>query len=148
MSRAKRLQPVLRIAELDAEKAARQLALTQQRIVIEQSKLAQLQDYQHEYRVRLQTAGQTGISVDKLRLFDGFHQQLDRAIEQQQQLILKIQQDQAVSKAIWQQKDIRFKSLQNLLERLQKDASVQQARIEQRNHDEYSRRRSGNNGWS
>ncbi|TFH73345.1 flagellar export protein FliJ [Gammaproteobacteria bacterium LSUCC0112] len=148
MNRVKRMQPVLRIAELDVDRAGRQLAQIQQRILIEQGKIVQLQDYQQEYRVRLQTAGEAGMSVDKLRLFDGFHQQLDRAIEQQQQLILKLQQDQEIIRALWQQKDIRFKSLQKMLERLQKDASVQQARIEQRNHDEYSRRRSGNNGWS
>lgn len=148
MNRVKRMQPVLRIAELDVEKAGRQLAQIQQRILIEQGKVVQLQDYQQEYRLRLQTAGQAGISVDKLRLFDGFHQQLDKAIEQQQQLISKMQQDQELIKAIWQQKDIRFKSLQKMLERIEKDAAVQQARIEQRNHDEYSRRRSGNNGWS
>lgn len=148
MNRVKRMQPVLRIAELDVDKAGRQLAQIQQRILIEQGKIVQLQDYQQEYRIRLQTAGEAGMSVDKLRLFDGFHQQLDRAIEQQQQLILKLQQDQEIIKTLWQQKDIRFKSLQKMLEHLQKDASVQQARIEQRNHDEYSRRRSGNNGWS
>lgn len=147
MNRVKRMDPVLRLAELDVEKAGRLLAQSQQRLQIEQGKVVQLQDYQQEYRQKLQTAGQTGISVDKLRLFDGFHQQLDRAIEQQKQLILKIQQDQEILKAFWQQKDIRFKSLQKMLERLQKDAAVQQARIEQRNHDEYSRRRPGNNGW-
>lgn len=122
--------------------------MMQHRVETEQSKLVQLQDYQQEYRGRLQTAGQAGITVDRLRLFDGFHQQLDRAITQQQQLITQLQRDQAVVRDIWQEKDIRFKSLQKMLERLQRETSVLQNRNEQRNHDEYARRRPGNNGWS
>lgn len=141
------MQPVIRLAELDVDKAGRALAQIQQRLLLEQGKIVQLEDYQQEYRLKLQTAGQAGMSVDRLRLFDGFHQQLDRAIEQQKHVILKVQQDQEVLKALWQEKDIRFKSLQKMLERLQKDASVLQSRIEQRNHDEYARRRPGKSNW-
>ncbi|MBU2099127.1 MAG: flagellar export protein FliJ [Gammaproteobacteria bacterium] len=142
------MQPVLRIAELEVEKAGRQLAMLQHRIESEQGKIQQLQDYQHEYRARLLVAGQAGMSVDRLRLFDGFHQQLDRAIGQQNNLIEQLLKDQAAVREIWRQKDIRFKSLQKMLERLEREASIQQSRNEQRNHDEYARRRSGNNGWS
>jgi len=147
LNRLKRMQPVIRLAELDVDKAGRALAQIQQRLVLEQGKIEQLEDYQQEYRLKLQTSGQAGMSVDRLRLFDGFHQQLDRAIEQQKQVILKVQQDQEALKALWQQKDIRFKSLQKMLERLQKDSSVLQSRIEQRNHDEYASRRPGKNNW-
>lgn len=148
MNRVKRMQPVLRLAELEVDKAGRQLAMIQQRIEKEQAKVVQLRDYQQEYRTRLQTAGQSGISVDRLRLFDGFHQQLERAIGQQQELVAQLQLEQENLRVVWQQKDIRFKSLQKMLERLQRDAAVQQGRSEQRNHDEYARRRSGNKGWS
>lgn len=142
------MQPVLRLAELEADKAGRQLALAQQKIESEQLKIQQLLEYQQEYRVRLQNAGQAGMTVDRLRLFDGFHQQLDRAIEQQRQMIIQLQKDQSAIYAHWQQKDIRFKSLQKMLERIERESRVQQSRNEQRNHDEYARRRSGNNGWN
>lgn len=148
MNRVKRMQPVLRLAELEADKAGRQLAMMQHKIESEQAKIAQLQDYQQEYRARMQSAGQAGMTVDRLRLFDGFHQQLDRAIAQQQNLIEQLQQDQIAVREYWQQKDIRFKSLQKMLERLELEARVQQNRNEQRNHDEFARRRSGNNGWN
>jgi flagellar protein FliJ len=141
------MQPVIRLAELDVDKAGRALAQMQQRLALEQGKIVQLEEYQQEYRLKLQTAGQAGISVDRLRLFDGFHQQLDRAIEQQKQVIVKVQQDQEALKALWQQKDMRFRSLQKMLERLKKDTSVLQSRIEQRNHDEYALRRPGKNTW-
>jgi flagellar protein FliJ len=148
MNRLKRMQPVLRLAELEVDKAGRQLAMMQHRVESEQAKLVQLQDYQHEYRGRLQTAGQAGMTVDRLRLFDGFHQQLDRAIDQQMKLIGQLQREQLAVREIWQQKDIRFKSLQKMLERIMREATVQQNRNEQRNHDEYARRRSSENGWT
>jgi flagellar protein FliJ len=147
MNRVKRMQPVLRLAELEVDKAGRQLAMLQQRVDSEQNKIVQLRDYQNEYRSRLQNAGQSGMSVDRLRLFDGFHQQLELAINQQQKLVLQLQQEQQRLLQIWQQKDIRYKSLQKMLERLEREQSAQQARIEQRNHDEFARR-SANKGWS
>jgi len=147
MKRVKRMQPVLRLAELEVEKAGQQLAMLQQRIDIEQGKITQLQDYQHEYRSNLMQVAQAGITVERLRLFDSFHQQLDRAISQQKQLVKQLQQEQQRLLQIWQEKDIRFKSLQKMLERLQREAAVAQNRIEQRNHDEYARRRSSDKGW-
>ena len=147
MKRVKRMQPVLRLAELEVDKAGRQLAMLQQRVELEQNKIVQLRDYQNDYRGRLQNVGQNGIAVDRLRLFDGFHQQLERAITQQQELVLQLQQEQQRLLQVWQQKDIRHKSLQKMLERLEREEAVQQGRIEQRNHDEYARR-SGNKGWS
>src|SRR5690554_5678001 len=147
MKRVKRMQPVLRLAELEVEKAGQQLAMLQQRIDIEQGKITQLQDYQHVYRSNLMQVAQAGTTVERLRLFDSFHQQLDRAISQQKQLVKQLQQEQQRLLQIWQEKDIRFKSLQKMLERLQREAAVAQNRIEQRNHDEYARRRSSDKGW-
>ena len=148
MKRVKRMQPVLRIAELEAEKAGRLLAHAQQRLLAEDSKLVQLGEYQQEYRQRLQTAGRQGLTVDRLRLFDGFHQQLDTAMAHQKTVITAHHQEIEVLRKQWQQLDIRHKSLQKMLERLQSEANAAQARNEQRNHDEYARRRSDNSGWN
>ena len=148
MDRVKRMQPVLRLAELEVDKAGRQLAMLQQRIQAETDKVDQLRAYQNDYRNRFQSAGKAGMSVDRLRLFDGFHQQIERAILQQQTLIIHLQDEQQKMRQFWQQKDIRYKSLQKMMERLEREAQVQQGRSEQRNHDEYARRRSGNRAWS
>lgn len=148
MKRAKRLEPVLRIAELEVDRAGGQLAMAQQRVVQEETKLAQLKEYQQDYRRQLQESGKTGMTVDRLRLFDGFHQQLDRAIAHQQEMIVLLQGEQARAHERWRQLDIRHKSLQKMLERFKKEAATIQARNEQRNHDEYARRRNGDTNWS
>lgn len=141
------MQPVLRLAELEADKAGQALAMIQQRIQAETNKLSQLQSYQQDYRQQMQISGQAGMTVERLRLFDGFHQQLDRAINHQQELIRHMQKDQDRVREHWRKLDIRHKSLEKMLERLKREADVQQARNEQRNHDEYARRRPGGSGW-
>ncbi|OFE12039.1 flagellar export protein FliJ [Pseudohongiella acticola] len=148
MNRVKRMQPVLRLAELEADKAGRALTMLQQRIQAEETKLSQLYAYQQDYRNQMQLSGQAGMTVERLRLFDGFHQQLDRAISHQRDLINHMQQDQERVREHWRQLDIRHKSLEKMIERLKRDADVQQARNEQRNHDEFSRRRASDSGWS
>jgi|TARA_R100001369_G_C3240322_1_gene153977 flagellar protein FliJ len=142
------MQPVLRLAELEADKAGRALTMLQQRIQAEETKLSQLYAYQQDYRNQMQLSGQAGMTVERLRLFDGFHQQLDRAISHQRDLINHMQQDQERVREHWRQLDIRHKSLEKMIERLKRDADVQQARNEQRNHDEFSRRRASDSGWS
>lgn len=142
------MQPVLRLAELEADKAGRALVLIQQQVKAEENKLSQLHSYQLDYRKQMQTSGQAGMAVERLRLFDGFHQQLDRAINHQRELIIQMQGDQERVREHWRKLDIRHKSLEKMLERLKRDVDIQQARNEQRNHDEYARRRSEGSGWS
>lgn len=148
MNRVKRMQPVLRIAELEADKAGRLLSQAQQRVQQEIHKLQQLDEYQDDYRRRLLEAGRQGMTVDRLRLYDGFQGQLDRAIAHQKTVIATREQEAEQFRQQWQQLDIRFKSLEKMLQRLQREADQQQARIEQRNHDEYARRGAGKKGWN
>jgi len=148
VNRVKRMQPVIRLAELEADKAGQALAMLQQRIQAEDNKLSQLQSYQQDYRQQMQVSGKAGMTVDRLRLFDGFHQQLDRAINHQLELIRHMQQDQERVRDHWRKLDIRHKSLEKMIERLKRDAEVVQARNEQRNHDEFARRRPEGSGWS
>lgn len=146
MSRSKRLQPILRLAALHCEQAGAQLLQAQQRLDTENQRLAQLQDYQHEYRETLKRVGRGGVSIGRLRLYDGFQQQIDQAIGHQHQMIQQAGAHLVRMREIWLEKDRRHKSLQKMLERLQQEADVAQGRIEQRNHDEYARRRQG--GWN
>jgi flagellar protein FliJ len=148
VNRVKRMQPVLRLAELDADKAGRTLAMAQQRLAVEEQKLQQLLEYQQEYRQRLLSAGQQGLSVDRLRLFDGFQRQLDKAIMHQQTIVQSLRNEVLAIRQDWQQLDIRLKSLQKVVERLQREQGAEQARMEQRSHDEYSQRRKDRGGWN
>lgn len=139
------MQPILRLAALKLEQAGIELLRAQQRVQAESQRLGQLQEYQLEYRRDLQQLGKAGVTIGQIRLYDGFQQQLDQAIQHQRQVILRAEQQAQRTKEAWQHHDMRHKSLQKMLERLQREADIQQRRNEQRNHDEYARRRTG--GW-
>lgn len=140
-----RMQPILRLAALKLEQAGIELLRTQQQADAETQRLGQLQEYQLEYRLELQRIGKAGVRIGQMRLYDGFQQQLDQAIQHQRQVILRAQQQVLQSRETWQHLDMRHKSLQKMLERLQLEANIERQRSEQRNHDEYARRRTG--GW-
>lgn len=143
MSRIRRLQPIIRLAAVKLEQAGMELLRAQQQVQAESQRLYQLQEYQLEYRQDMLRLGKAGITIGQVRLYDGFQHQLDQAIQHQQHVILRTEQQVTHARDVWQHLDMRHKSLQKVLERLEREAETQQRRIEQRNHDEYARRRVG-----
>ncbi|GGG48468.1 hypothetical protein GCM10011403_01910 [Pseudohongiella nitratireducens] len=140
MNRVARLKPVLRIAELEVDKAGQMVASASQQLKTEQQKLQQLTSYQQEYGQRMITAGQAGITADQLRMYDRFREQLENALTHQQSRITQCETVLANCKTQWQAKDIRFKSLEKLLVKLEREADVALQKSEQKNHDEFARR--------
>lgn len=140
MNRVKRMQPVLRIAEIEVDKAGQMVARAAQQLKTEQQKLQQLSDYQQEYGQRMITAGQAGITADQLRMYDRFREQLENALTHQKGRIAQCEAVLENCKKQWQVKDIRHKSLEKLQTRLKRDAAVALQKSEQKNHDEFARR--------
>ena len=140
MNRVKRMQPVLRIAEIEVDKAGQMVATAAQQLKAEQQKLQQLSSYQLEYGQRMIAAGQAGITADQLRMYDRFREQLENALSHQKDRIAQCEMALENCKKQWQAKDIRHKSLEKLLTRLKRDAAVALQKSEQKNHDEFARR--------
>lgn len=149
MKRTERLQPVLRIAEMEVQKAVRALAFLQQRLQQEQGKLAQLQQYQREYHQLLLTDGRAGVSAARLQMISRFSSNLDHAIVQQQQQIGEVATQLDKVREHWRGKEMRHRQLQKMMESIGQQELRQRARQEQRTHDEYASRQSTVNrrGW-
>lgn len=140
MNRVKRMQPVLRIAEIEVDRAGQQVAVAAKQLQAEQQKLEQLSSYQQEYGQRMIAAGQVGITADQLRMYDRFREQVENAVTHQKSRIAQCETVLENCKKHWQEKDIRHKSLEKLLTRLKRDAAVAVQKSEQKNHDEFARR--------
>lgn len=140
MNREKRLQPVLRLADRDVQKAARALAFMQQRLRQEEEKLGQLHHYQQEYHELIRRDGSAGITSARLQMISRFSSNLDHAMTQQQQQIAQVQQQLDQVRAHWQSKDMRYRQLEKMMERIRVQENARRDRQEQRNHDEYARR--------
>ncbi|MGM0633468.1 MAG: flagellar export protein FliJ [Pseudomonadota bacterium] len=140
MNRVQRLQPVLRLADREVQKAARALATMQQRLQQEQDKLAQLQGYQQEYHEMLLRDGRGGVSAARLQLISRFSSNLDHAMEQQQRQIAVVRGQLDQVREHWREKDTRHRQLEKMMQRIDRQEEADRARIEQRNHDEFARR--------
>ncbi len=147
MKRSVRLQPVLKIAELEAEKGARALGFIQRKLDSENDKLNQLQQYQLECRQNLLDAGRAGISGQQLSIFNHFAQKVDVAIAQQQQQIATVSAQLEQIRSYWQSLDRRHRSLEKMIEKIRGEEQRMQSRQEQRNHDEYARRSGAKGPW-
>jgi len=140
MDRVRRLQPVLRVADRELQKAARALAFMQQRLQREQERLAKLQRYQQEYHETLLRDGSTGISSARMQLISQFSSNLDAAMTSQQQQIAIVRGQLDQVREHWRGKDIRYRQLEKMVDRIARQEDQRRAREEQRNHDEYARR--------
>ncbi len=140
MKRSTRLAPVLKVADLEAKKAARAVAFMHQRLEAEQQKLQQLQQYQREYHNKMVQDGRTGISVSRLQMVSRFSSSIEQAMVQQGQQIETVRQQYEDVRSQWRERDLRHRQLEKMLERIRRVETGQQQRQEQRNHDEYARR--------
>lgn len=140
MDRTRRLQPVLRLADREVQKAARALAFMQQRLQQEQGKLRQLHDYQQEYHALIVRDGSTGISSARLQMISRFSGNLDHAMTQQEQQIAIVQGQLDQVREHWRSKDLRYRQLEKMMDRIREQEKARRVRQEQRTHDEYARR--------
>lgn len=140
MNRTQRLQPVLRLADREVQKAARALAFMQQRLQQEQDKLRQLHHYQQEYHELVIRDGSAGISSARLQMISSFSGNLDNAMTQQEQQIALVQGQLDQVREHWRSKDLRYRQLEKMMDRIRAQEDVRRARQEQRTHDEYARR--------
>lgn len=140
MDRTRRLQPVLRLADREVQKAARALAFMQQRLQQEQEKLRQLHHYQQEYHELIVRDGSAGISSERLQMISRFSGNLDHAMTQQEQQIAIVQGQLDQVRQHWRSKDLRYRQLEKMMERIREQENARRVRQEQRTHDEYARR--------
>ncbi len=142
MKRSKRLQPVLKLADIKAKKGARAMAYILQKIKDEENKLEQLQQFQFEYRQKVQTQGQTGVSGQELRSYQDFIVNLDLAIAQQKQQIIVVQQQGDQIKQYWRTLDARHKGIEKVVKSAHQEEMAEAEKLQQREQDEFTQRRS------
>lgn len=84
MTRSKRLEPVKRLVEEQAEAAAKVLAAAQQQLEQHSLRLTQLQDFRAQYQEQRTRSGESGIDGFRLRDYNAFVGRIDEAVMQQQ----------------------------------------------------------------
>ncbi len=140
LKRAKRLEPVIQMAEEKEREAAARLARTQQQLQQAEQQLAGLEQYRNDYQQQWITRGQAGVTGEWLMNYQRFLSQLEIAIEQQRNSVRWHQQNVAKVRVQWQQLYARLEGLKKLVQRYHDQARHAADRQEQKAMDEMAAR--------
>lgn len=136
MTKSQRMKPVMRIAEMREQTAAKDLASSQRYLQEQQARLVELQQYHAEYSKDVQAQGSVGISASRYLELQRFLSSLHQAIEQQRQLIEHAAQVCEQKKRIWQQAYGKSQSIDKVVQRYFEQEQYTQGKREQKETDE------------
>jgi flagellar FliJ protein len=136
-----RLQAVLDLAGRRLDAATVELQKLRARLQQAQDKLDQLHGYRAEYQTVLGAALAEGLEADRLRDFQAFLAKLVRAIETQAAEVQRCRQAWEEEHQRWLQLRSREQALQVLRTRHERAESQRAGRVEQRQQDEFARKR-------
>ncbi|MGE8501865.1 flagellar FliJ protein [Ectopseudomonas oleovorans] len=140
LSRAKRLQPVVDMAEKAEREAARQMGHCQGLVGQAEAKLGELERFRGDYQQQWISEGSKGVSGQWLMNYQRFLSQLETAVAQQQQSIEWHRANLEKVRAIWQQRYARLEGLRKLVQRYITEARLAEDKREQKLLDELAQR--------
>lgn len=133
-----RFQFLLEQAQERGEKAARLMGGAKSSWQAGEQKLEQLKQFVDDYRQRLLSSQQAGVSVNQWRDYQLFMAKLDSAIKQQQADVDLLLQRFEEAKAGWMETQKQVKALQALADRHEKTRQAVMLKREQKELDEYA----------
>ena len=140
LKKAKRLAPVIEMAEQAEREAAGKLAKLQQQLQQAQQQLAGLEQYRSDYQQQWITRGQTGVSGEWLMNYQRFLSQLETAIEQQRNSVQWHARNVEKAREQWREVYARLEGLKKLMQRYHDQARQTAERQEQKAMDEMAAR--------
>lgn len=140
LSRAKRLLPVVEMAEKAERDAARQLGHCQGLVSQAEAKLGELERFRGDYQQQWISEGSRGVSGQWLMNYQRFLSQLETAIGQQNQSLEWHRSNLEKARSIWQQRYARLEGLRKLVQRYRDEARQAEDRREQKLLDELAQR--------
>ncbi|MEW5943379.1 MAG: flagellar export protein FliJ [Pseudomonadota bacterium] len=140
MPRRFTLQPLLDLAESRSEKAAKALAALKARWQEAEEKLRQLQQYRESYRERLRQTSGAGMSATAWRDYQAFMNKLDAAIRQQQEEVVRCEDQWKAGQREWLAHRRDVKAFDTLSQRHRRSEAKRAEKAEQREQDEFARK--------
>lgn len=116
--RAKRLKPLVQIAQNAVNEALTYIGALQQKLNSEQEKSNTLLGYQQDYRENFQTQASVKVSGLQIQQFESFMHQISDAIAQQNNHIYQVKEQLAKAQSIYQTLNQKLRSYEKLETRL------------------------------
>ncbi|GAA0335333.1 flagella biosynthesis chaperone FliJ [Morganella psychrotolerans] len=140
MSKNNALTTLLNLAEDAAEEAAKVLAQVRMTHTQMSQQLTMLENYQADYRQKLNQTLHTGMAADKWQNYQQFLVTLDVTIEQQQTQLTVWAHRVSEANRHWQEKQQRVNAFDTLIQRADHAHNQRQNRLEQKQMDEFAQR--------
>ena len=138
--RIKRLRFVLSMAEEKEKKDLKTWGQYQQRLVQEQEKLSQLEQYMLEYRTSLTSQQDVTIQGGQIQNTIAFIEQIKQASGHQESQINLVQQQAEGAKRVYLQARAKAEALRKLIEKLSQQLTAIEEKQDQKLMDEFAAR--------
>lgn len=140
MTRSKRLGSVAKVMEHREQDAARRVGLSAQHRDRQRLRLQELTSFKSEYLLQFQSLIEIGMGATALHDYHQFLNQLELAINQQQQCVQVADDEYENYRCEWLAHKSRMNAIDKVVNRYQTQEQLAEDKREQHESDEYSRR--------
>ena len=135
------MEPVQRLADDQADAAARDYARRRDALEAQRLKLEQLEAYRADYREGFGQSGRGGMDAHRLREYAAFLGRIDQALEQQRAAVRRLEAEVQGMREQWLDRWGRARALERTVERYRAQEQGTERRREQAASDELALRR-------
>jgi flagellar FliJ protein len=140
MKKSQRLKIIVDLNATDEKKALEALGKAQRKKKQLQAKLAELQQYQQDYKIKFQAISETGVNINQLLEFRAFISKLELAIDGQKKAVLELEEEVSFVRKTWERKHQKTKSLQKVCDTaLEEEVKIEDKREQKEQDDQASR---------
>ena len=137
IKRSLRFKPIHQLAQQSEDVAAHTLGKIQRELTQHHEKLSELMQYYQDYQTRFNEKACNGMSVVQVQSYQKFISQLEVAIKQQKEHIIRVSEACDSSRVEWTCERQKTQVLQKVMNRYEKKEQQVSNRQEQRRNDEF-----------
>jgi len=141
MTRSGRMKPVQEVVDAKERTEAKQLVASEERLVGCERKLAELRQYEQDYRKGFNARAAAGMGGHGLRDYQLFLARLGEAIRQQNKIVLAARAERDAQQEHWREAARRHKAVDHVVGTWQAEERRHADRREQRDSDERAQRK-------
>jgi len=141
MSRLKRLNPIMDLAEKRENEAVQALGRSQQKLDEARKGLSSLRSFRENYAARFHQSGTKGLGVRQLNEYRAFLNKINAAIAEQERVVQSSETELQARKAAWEEAHRHTLGMQKIIDKLRAEESRQAQKKEQVELDERASRR-------
>ncbi len=146
MKKSQRLNVIVELNARNEKDTLKELGAAQQKKQQAEKQLEDLKLYRQEYEVKYQSIAKIGLNIKQLLEFKAFMSKLDKAIAEQEQVVVGVEQQLINTRKQWEQQHQKTKSMQKVCEAAVKEEIKVEEKREQNEQDDRSTRIGRNGG--